>query len=99
MEKRTIEINNLLPTQTSLTSETLGFYEQFGIPKNNIPEVWDIDGRLVIADGHNLLYHLTRNGLTMTKVHYFKSSEHENNPTGAHVINYLKMKLESCQSQ
>jgi|SRR3989344_8172282 len=49
MKKKKVKLTELIPTQIFLTKETPDFFEKSGVP-NGYPQIWDIGGRLMIAD-------------------------------------------------
>lgn len=53
-----IDIENLQPTQPDLTKKTQEFFKiTFPLLRDiPAPEVWNINGEFLIADGHNQLY-------------------------------------------
>ena len=94
--KKIVNINDLIPTQISLTSETLKFYGQSRIPEDHLPDIWDIDGRLLIADGHNSLYYSLNKGINEIEVNYFNSNEY---PIMEFIYTDLRVKADYCEGQ
>ena len=88
-----------MPIQISLTSEILKFFREFGIPEENVPQIWDIDGRLIVVDGHHTLYHYLTSGIDKIMVNYFEFERYKNDPAIAWLIDDLRQKLDYCQSQ
>lgn len=59
-----VELGYLQPTQIDVSSETLEFYANtYPLLRPTRPEIWFIEGRFIISDGHNQLFYDYRQGI------------------------------------
>jgi len=89
-----IEIGKLQPTDTELNKNTLDYYSKKSntAQYDQIPEIWDINGELLISNGHNQLYDLhNRFSLETTKVQYYTQ---ENCGVGKEISSSITSTLE-----
>jgi len=98
MKKKKVKLTELIPTQIFLTKETPDFFEKSGVP-NGYPQIWDIEGRLMIADGHHRLYYLLMMGIDELTVECFDYHEYKGNAGAEWIPEELIKQANQCQTE
>ncbi|MEK6871324.1 MAG: hypothetical protein AABX16_00300 [Nanoarchaeota archaeon] len=95
---REVNIYELQPSEISLNDRSIEFYsETFPLLRDNdYPEIWELDGEMVISDGHNQLYDRLQRGKSRMFVNYFTR---ENCGVGKSVYDYIIDELRNCVAQ
>ena len=96
MENRKLYIRDLVPSQSFVDMDVLRFFGEYGVPKENVPQIWFIDGKDVVADGHNTIYFSMILGFDQVEVQYF-GLEEQNIDMIAWIPDQLRDKTTNCQ--
>ncbi|MEN9626566.1 MAG: hypothetical protein RL557_894 [archaeon] len=97
-EIRNVRIDELQPTEFSLRNGSRKFYSQtFPLLREiPLPEVWELDGVLVISDGHNQLYDRMIRGNSHMHVRYLTP---KNCGIGKNAYAYVVEELTKCAAK
>jgi|WetSurMetagenome_2_1015567.scaffolds.fasta_scaffold223616_3 hypothetical protein len=92
-DERMMKIEDLQPSQHIVLKSEL----EKASKSQDLPEIWNVEGILVIADGHHKIYHAHQNGIKKIKVLYHSTKDKLIEGVYQYITEEMRREAEACR--